>query len=56
MLVLAALNLRGVRESGTFFAIPTYGFMVGVLGMALCGLFRELDRHPARRRERPTST
>ena len=29
VLVLAALNLRGVRESGTFFAIPTYGFMVG---------------------------
>src|SRR5690348_12674441 len=30
VLVLAALNLRGVRESGTFFAIPTYGFMLGV--------------------------
>ena len=29
VLVLAALNLRGVRESGAFFAIPTYGFMVG---------------------------
>ena len=28
-----ALNLRGVRESGTFFAIPTYCFMVGILGM-----------------------
>ena len=26
--VLAALNLRGVRESGTFFAVPTYLFMV----------------------------
>jgi len=33
VMVLAALNLRGVRESGTFFAIPTYGFMLGVLGM-----------------------
>ena len=42
VMVLAALNLRGVRESGTFFAIPTYGFMVGVLGMGLWGLFREL--------------
>src|SRR6476619_7274697 len=42
VLVLAALNLRGVRESGTFFAIPTYGFMVGVLGMGLWGLFRDL--------------
>ena len=42
VLVLAALNLRGVRESGTFFAIPTYGFMVGIIGMALYGLFRDL--------------
>jgi amino acid transporter len=42
VLVLAALNLRGVRESGTFFAIPTYGFMVGIMGMSLYGLFREL--------------
>ncbi|MGH3445678.1 MAG: amino acid permease, partial [Nocardioidaceae bacterium] len=25
VVVLAALNLRGVRESGAFFAIPTYG-------------------------------
>jgi amino acid transporter len=38
--VLAGLNLRGVRESGTFFAIPTYGFMVGVIGMAVYGAIR----------------
>ena len=29
---LALVNLRGVRESGTAFAIPTYTFMVAVLG------------------------
>src|SRR6185312_9897865 len=29
--LLAAANLRGVRESGTAFAIPTYAFTVGVL-------------------------
>jgi amino acid transporter len=40
VVVLAALNLRGVRESGAFFALPTYGFMVGVIGMALFGAFR----------------
>ena len=40
VLVLAALNLRGVRESGTFFAIPTYGFMIGVLGMAVWAAVR----------------
>ena len=33
-----AMNLRGVRESGTLFAIPTYGFMIGIMGMALYGL------------------
>jgi len=37
VLVLMSLNLRGVRESGTFFAIPTYGFMLGVIGMAIYG-------------------
>jgi len=41
VLLLAALNLRGVRESGTFFAIPTYGFMVGVLGMGVWGVIRD---------------
>ncbi len=40
VVVLTALNLRGVRESGTLFAIPTYVFMVAILGMALFGLFR----------------
>ncbi|MCW2836773.1 MAG: amino acid/polyamine/organocation transporter, superfamily [Marmoricola sp.] len=40
VLTLAATNLRGVRESGAFFAIPTYGFMLGVLGMAVYGAFR----------------
>ena len=40
ILVLMAMNLRGVRESGSVFAIPTYGFMVAVLGMTAWGLFR----------------
>jgi amino acid transporter len=38
--LLAAVNLRGVRESGKAFAIPTYGFMVAILGMTGYGLFR----------------
>jgi amino acid transporter len=37
---LAGMNLRGVRESGSFFAVPTYGFMIAVLGMTAWGLFR----------------
>ncbi len=40
IVVLAALNLRGVRESGAFFAVPTYGFMLAVLGMAVYGAIR----------------
>jgi amino acid transporter len=40
VMVLAAMNLRGVRESGTLFAIPTYGFMLGVLGMAVYAAIR----------------
>ena len=43
VLALAATNLRGVRESGAFFAVPTYCFMAGVLGMALVGAFRASD-------------
>jgi amino acid transporter len=42
IVVLMAMNLRGVRESGTFFAVPTYAFMAGVLTMIGWGLFRIL--------------
>ncbi|MGE9783558.1 APC family permease [Janibacter sp. G368] len=37
---LTGMNLRGVRESGKAFAIPTYLFMLSVVGMALVGLVR----------------
>jgi amino acid transporter len=40
VIVLMALNLRGIRESGTIFAIPTYLFMVAILGMCALGLYR----------------
>ncbi|MEW2507335.1 MULTISPECIES: APC family permease [unclassified Amycolatopsis] len=36
--VLTALNLRGVRESGKAFAIPVYGFIIGILVMVGWGL------------------
>jgi amino acid transporter len=38
--LLTAMNLRGIRESGTAFAIPTYGFMIVIIGMVLTGFFR----------------
>ncbi|MFD4430136.1 APC family permease, partial [Nocardia sp. NPDC058497] len=34
------INLRGVRESGTAFAIPTYAFIFGMAAMLGWGLFR----------------
>jgi len=38
VVVLTAMNLRGVRESGKAFAIPVYGFIAGILGMVVWGL------------------
>jgi amino acid transporter len=40
ILLLASMNLRGIRESGTAFAIPTYAFMVGMYIMLGWGLFQ----------------
>lgn len=42
VVLLAAMNLRGVRESGTFFAVPTYAFMFAIFGMCVYGLFQLL--------------
>jgi amino acid transporter len=40
VLVLTAMNLRGIREAGSAFAIPTYAFMCSILLMVGVGLFR----------------
>jgi amino acid/polyamine/organocation transporter, APC superfamily (TC 2.A.3) len=40
VVLLTAMNLRGVRESGSAFAIPTYLFMVAVIGMSAVGFWR----------------
>jgi amino acid transporter len=48
------VNLRGVRESGTVFALPTYAFVAGVLVVIVVGLVRwfgafgaqPLEAHP----------
>ncbi|MGI8769404.1 MAG: APC family permease [Propionibacteriaceae bacterium] len=40
--LLMVLNLRGVKESGTLFAIPTYCFMIGILAMVAWGLVQIL--------------
>jgi amino acid transporter len=45
VLVLALMNLRGIKESGTVFAIPTYGFVVCVFAMIVWGLTRTAGGH-----------
>jgi amino acid transporter len=44
--VLTAMNLRGVKESGRIFAVPTYLFVVGVLVMIAIGFLEFLFGHP----------
>ncbi|WP_436739340.1 APC family permease [Streptomyces sp. BBFR102] len=42
IILLSVMNLRGVRESGTLFAIPTYVFVGGVFLMLIWGGVRGL--------------
>ncbi len=39
---LTVMNLRGVRESGTLFAIPTYAFVLGIFAMVTWAAVRLL--------------
>src|SRR5206468_1495704 len=59
--LITIANLRGVRESGTLFAIPTYGFIVSIYILVLIGLVRCLGAsgcaqaiHPPARELLPT--
>lgn len=38
--VITLLNLRGVRESGAIFAVPTYAYLILIGSLVLVGLFR----------------
>jgi amino acid transporter len=40
IVVITALNLRGIRESGSAFAIPVYAFIVSMFVMIATGLVR----------------
>ncbi|MFD7529342.1 MULTISPECIES: APC family permease [unclassified Streptomyces] len=42
IVLLTLMNLRGVKESGKLFAIPTYLFVAGVFIMIIWGAFRGL--------------
>ena len=47
LLLIALANLRGVRESGALFAIPTYGFVAIVYATVVTGLLRCVGGCPA---------
>ncbi len=40
VLIITLLNLRGISESGTIFAIPTYGFIVAFAVLIIVGFIR----------------
>ena len=40
VVLLAAVNLRGVRESGIAFSVPTYVYLVSMFGLLVFGLVR----------------
>ncbi len=39
VVVLTTMNLRGIRESGSIFAVPTYLFIIGMAAMCGTGLY-----------------
>jgi amino acid transporter len=47
ILLITLANLRGVRESGRLFAIPTYGFVLSIFTLLLIGLVRCIASCPA---------
>lgn len=40
IMLIASVNLRGVRESGAIFAGPTYLFIIGMLALVVVGFIR----------------
>ncbi|MDN5798044.1 MAG: APC family permease, partial [Intrasporangium sp.] len=40
IVLLTAMNLRGVRESGRTFAVPVYAFMIAIIGMGVYGFIQ----------------
>ncbi len=47
IVLLMAINLRGVRESGMAFSVPTYVFIVIMLALIITGIYRGLTGHAA---------
>jgi amino acid transporter len=45
LLLIVLANLRGVRESGLVFALPTYAFVTSILLLVAVGLFQDATGH-----------
>src|SRR5439155_10482385 len=45
LFVLVLVNLRGVRESGMLFALPTYAFVTSILVLVAVGLVQNFTGH-----------
>ena len=41
--VMTLINLRGIRESGTIFSIPTYLFIFGMVAVLVIGIFKAIN-------------
>ncbi len=46
IVLITVANLRGVKESGRAFAVPTYGFIASVLVMLIVAVVKMLFGHP----------
>ena len=46
IVVVMAVNLRGISESGTVFALPTYVFIVSIVVLVVSGIARTLAGSP----------
>ena len=55
ILLVMTINLRGIRESGTIFAVPTYAFVVGALLLVGVGMVQVLTGSPPHVTGVPTS-
>ena len=40
VLIIGVANLRGLKESGRIFAVPTYGFIIALSGLVVVGFFK----------------
>ena len=45
IVLLTVINLRGVRESGAAFSVPTYVFIAAMISLITVGLYREWSGH-----------